>query len=298
MKKLMAILVAALMLCSFAACGSTNNEETTTEATESTSESTQVTNPITEYTSIDEVNTLLGSHLTTPGVMGVTDATYTIIDSGDYKIGEYKFTLNGNECSERFSDNCANDISGYYTAEGKSAFASTALSEETVTDGDVMLARWGTTDGQYVFQAKGMTEEQFNNLVDTFKDASLGDNSDSAKAETYASMEGSYQDSTSQRATMEVDAEEDKAEITVHWSSGATEYTTWTMTVTQGEDGLLNYTDCVKKTVTNEGDKESETTEYENGTGYFELSEDGRLYWTGASETDCASCVFERVGTD
>ena len=38
-----------------------------------------------------------------------------------------------------------------------------------------------------------------------------------------------------------------------------------------------------------------ETVVYENGSGSFEISSDGKLLWNGASDEDCTSCVFVKV---
>lgn len=38
-----------------------------------------------------------------------------------------------------------------------------------------------------------------------------------------------------------------------------------------------------------------ETVEYENGSGSFEITDDGKLLWNGASEPDCQSCVFVKA---
>jgi len=127
--------------------------------------------------------------------------------------------------------------------------------------------------------------------------------------EEYVSLAGEYQDEFSQRASATVitDAENQNVNITVMWSSSATTSTMWMMNATK-EGNQLVYNDCVKSELIysddtdqeGTGDEEvgggaEETVVYENGSGSFEISDDGKLLWTGAEDADCQSCVFVRV---
>ncbi len=127
--------------------------------------------------------------------------------------------------------------------------------------------------------------------------------------EEYISLAGEYQDEFSQRASATVitDAENQNVNITVMWSSSATTSTMWMMNATK-EGNQLIYNDCVKSELIysddtdqeGTGDEEigggaEETVVYENGSGSFEISDDGKLLWTGAEDPDCQSCVFVRV---
>ena len=123
-------------------------------------------------------------------------------------------------------------------------------------------------------------------------------------------LSGEYQDEWSQRASATVIAntESGNVNITVTWSGSATESAEWTMNAVK-EGNKLVYSDCVKRTLIysedmdeeGEGDEDGmgggaqETVEYENGSGSFEISSDGKLLWNGADEPDCASCVFVKV---
>ena len=42
-------------------------------------------------------------------------------------------------------------------------------------------------------------------------------------------------------------------------------------------------------------DMAEETVVYENGSGSFEISDDGKLLWTGAADEQCQSCVFVTI---
>lgn len=125
----------------------------------------------------------------------------------------------------------------------------------------------------------------------------------------YVNLAGEYQDETSGRAaaTVIANTEAKCVNITVTWSSSATESTEWTMSAVK-EGNQLVYSDCTKRTTVvsedmdeeGEGDEDGmgggaeETVEYEGGSGSFEIS-DGKLLWTGAADEDCTGCVFVKV---
>ncbi|MGN0702537.1 MAG: hypothetical protein ACI4KL_05080 [Lentihominibacter sp.] len=111
----------------------------------------------------------------------------------------------------------------------------------------------------------------------------------------YSEIAGDYQDRVSQRATLTINGNDagDAAAVTVYWSSSNEMTTRWDMTVTM-EDNTLSYSDC-KCTETlydEEGNITKEKTVYTDGEGYLELTEDGVLKWTGASDEDCRSAEF------
>lgn len=293
MKKFAAILMALVLCIGFAACGAkTEDVTTTTEAPEGTGFE-GMANPVTEVESLEKLMEMTGAKFSTPGVMGVSDEAYTITDCGDFKIAAYKYTVNDKKIEIRFCDNMTDDISGYYV-DGDTAFAGVEGDAEKVME-NAALARWYTVDGQYVFiiEAEGLSKELFEDLAQEARDVSLGENSDSALSAFYASISGEYADSVSQRATLIVTAEEDEAEFTISWANSADETVEWKMDVTKGEDSLLYYTDCEKTVYSADG----ETTEYEDGEGYFEYV-DGKLLWTGAAEENCKACVFEIIPMD
>ena len=125
----------------------------------------------------------------------------------------------------------------------------------------------------------------------------------------YVNLAGEYQDETSGRAaaTVIANTEAKCVNITVTWSSSATESTEWTMSAVK-EGNQLVYSDCAKRTTFSsedmdeegEGDEDGmgggaeETVEYEGGSGSFEIA-DGKLLWTGAADEDCTGCVFVKV---
>ena len=152
-------------------------------------------------------------------------------------------------------------------------------------------------------------EEEQTTTVETEEAATEETTQLPETVDEYVELAGEYQDEYSQRASATVitDAETQSVNITVMWSGSATTASMWTMNATK-EGNQLVYSDCVKTELiysddTDEegtGDEEigggaEETVVYENGSGSFEISEDGKLLWTGAEEPECQSCVFVRA---
>lgn len=124
--------------------------------------------------------------------------------------------------------------------------------------------------------------------------------------EECVALAGEYQDEVSQRATATVivNTEAQNLNITVMWGSSAFETTMWTMNATK-EGNKLVYSDCTRTEMITSDDTDTEgtgndevgggaeeTVVYENGSGSFEISDDGKLLWNGASDEECQSCVF------
>lgn len=101
------------------------------------------------------------------------------------------------------------------------------------------------------------------------------------------------------RATMKVEADGmDGARISVTWAGSAFESGEWTMSGKFDMDTLtVEYADCVKKDVVykDEGVIESETVEYENGTGSITFREGNplALIWKDDQEHIADDSVFE-----
>lgn len=156
MKKIVALLVCFVLVFSLCACG---KEETKTQdnskptmsdnldakdkdnkKSDEDKENVGMANPMTEYKSLDEVNKIIGGNLCSPGVMGVSDEAFFVIDCGSYKMGEYQFKINGYEYSLRCAK-VAEDISGVYI-DGETAFAgaSTEVKGEEIAEGIIVYA--------------------------------------------------------------------------------------------------------------------------------------------------------------
>ena len=177
MKKLLLCLLALLLVTG---CSSkteekeeeTATEETTTETTttDTTTDQTVIgadsTNPVVAVDSLEEINEKLGGALTTPGVAGSEDVSYSII--GD-ELGEYVFKVNGLEYIYRFQNNTTDDISGIYGSNGQ-AFAS---KDDTYYEDSYYKAyRWFTLDGQYCLAVNdngSMAKDTFMGIAEEFE---------------------------------------------------------------------------------------------------------------------------------
>lgn len=88
--------------------------------------------------------------------------------------------------------------------------------------------------------------------------------------------------------------EDDKYQISIHWSSSAFESSEWTMTaVSTGNGSEIRYEDCEKKDIKFTSNTEStETVVYQNGTGTFGLLSTYELYWNDETEHIADDLVF------
>ena len=290
MKKLIALLAAAAVLLTFAAC--------TISPVEPASPSLEpeptvgMPNPITEYGSLSEINELVGVNLVHPPVMGVTDERFSVIN-GEYKIAQYDFTVAGVDYCFRASPVYDEDISGYYTADGL-AFSGQPTDEiEFVEDGEARLARWATIDGQYVLSAMNASDA-FEDVAEELKGLTSPWMTEDELAAYYESLAGDYQDEYSQRAHMAGEAlGSDGVRFTVHWAGSAFENYEWVMTCRLYEDGLLSYDDCVQTLYkTDTQGKTSSEVQSTGGSGFFTPTEDGKLLWDGAEDDYCRECIF------
>ena len=164
-----------------------------------------------------------------------------------------------------------------------------------------------------VFTACGEEESQGGDVtVEESEDTATGetqaatDETQAAAVEEYIALAGEYQDEVSQRASATVIAntESQNVNITVMWSGSATTAAMWTMNATK-EGNKLVYSDCTYSELvySDETDEEGtgaeetgggaeETVIYKDGSGSFEIADDGKLLWTGAADEQCQSCIF------
>lgn len=290
MKKVWSLLLCTALVFALCACGAKDEAQGTDG---------NVVNPVTECATLQEVNDALGCRLTHPGVMGVTDERFAMIDCGDYQIGEYEFKVNGMRYALRFSPIYDHDISGVYVGDG-TAFADEYSGDIEYAEAESgKLARWFNVDGQYCLSVEDsdeMEQGQFESIALEMQDLTNPALVGEPLEQYYASLVGEYQDCYSQRAVATVTGNGgDGVEITVSWGSSAFETEEWTMTAKRGEDGLLYYTDCSHiVTTTAEDGTESVDIIYAYGEGFFGENE-GVLYWNGAADENCQNCVFEKM---
>ena len=285
MKKFLALLLTLSMIICFAACG----KEKATGG---------IPNPIKSYESLAEINEISGGKLSAPGVMGVVDTAYNIIE-GEPLVAEYKFTVNGYECTFRFSPAYDVDICGVYGKDGTAFDGTTAGEVQYAEVEGYKLSRWANIDGQYVFMIKDegtMEQETFEGTTEELMSIVAPGMSNAEKQAFYDAIAGEYFDKTSERAVAEVESCDGYVSIEVAWGSSASEVRQWTMTATLDEDGLLSYNDeAVVDIVFSEEGAEEVTVISENGSGSFSYSEETGLAWTGSADASCVDCIFEKV---
>ena len=312
-KTLLTCLLAALAICAVS-CAKTETAEkgastagdlaVTENETEEPENYAGMASPVTDYTSLEDLNAVNGSHLAKPAAMGVSDEKFASIDCGDYTIAQYIYTC-GHEFTLRNALVTDADISGVYLTEGKTAFEDVPVGNDKydiVSNDEYKLARWFTLDGQYVLicQDNGdYTDEGFAAIADEmYWLTNIYVKSPDEQAAFYGDISGLYADSVSQRAMLTAVANNaDNMFFTVTWGNSAFDTVEWTMTVTEAEDGLLVYSDCTESHVSYAEDgTETREVNYENGEGYFSFdAENGKLLWNGAADENCKECVFEKL---
>ena len=135
---------------------------------------TKVDNPMISKESLDEVNEITHGHLHRPGVMGVTQEGFYIIETDKGNIGEYDFVLNSIGYTVRFSDTILKeDISGVWI-DGKPAFSDDIVNDVSTKGEGLYLYRWFTTDGQYCMMGPDtIAEETFASACNEMQIASV-----------------------------------------------------------------------------------------------------------------------------
>lgn len=180
MKKLVALLLCLVLVLSLCACGKSEpaaeddpEPEVTDNADAQEEGMVGMQNPMTEYTSLDDVNKAVGGNLCGPAAMGVSDEAFFVIDGGSYKLGEYRFKMNGCEYCLR----CAKtpeDISGVYLSGGEGTAFGEAAEDDGIqinSDDEYKCARWFAEDMQYILTVNdggAIEQDTFESVASEF----------------------------------------------------------------------------------------------------------------------------------
>ena len=158
MKKGIAFVLAVVLALFLCACGEKTPPEHEDPAGSQTEEpAAGMPNPVTELSSLEELNEQAGTNLVSPPVMGVSGEEFRLID-GENKIAEYRFTVGGIPYQLRAARGAEEDISGVYLENGK-AFGERTDEEIAYASTETeKLARWFAGDEQLVLHASEAAE--------------------------------------------------------------------------------------------------------------------------------------------
>lgn len=173
------------------------------------------------------------------------------------------------------------------------------------TDDQVTIdldAKNADTEDQTGSQTDDQTDDQTDVQIEDTQDASsqgadtvdataANDTDDTATAAevSAADFEGQWYEEIAGRCTIEITPSGDDAySISVHWGSSAFESANWEMNAVYNEStGKLEYTDAKYFIITFEDeDNFTEDVIYENGSGEFWITEEGKLGWSSANSDD------------
>lgn len=129
-----------------------------------------ISNPWKTYDSLEALNEHFLVRLSRPSAMGVSNESFSGMETENDQVAEYQFTLGGLDYTFRCSTKNLEDISGIFTGNG------TLLSD---VEGDGIAsadgykgAKWFTVDGQYCLVVKDdgqMDDKTFNAIFEELR---------------------------------------------------------------------------------------------------------------------------------
>ena len=171
MKPTICLALAALAALSLAACGAPADSSPAAPSSSSassavssavsspepasssaSSQSASLVNPVTSYTSTDDLNAIVGCELYQLPVMGVSDNCFSVIDTGEYKLAEYSFRFMEYDWVYRAAPTRA-DISGVY--HNGQTLGELSEPGTVFAAGNFRYVRWFRGDMQYSLYASG-----------------------------------------------------------------------------------------------------------------------------------------------
>ena len=248
---------------------------------------------VVEYDSLEEINALIGVNIMRPAVMGVTNERFSIVND---VIAQYECEVNGIVWTFRGAYITDEDISGinderneFIPGEDYGVYAN-----------EFYMERFFDGDRQYTIVVKDPISADGDVYLDSmvFDDACMEIKS-ILEQHLDDPLVGDYEDTVSQRASACVERFGDVYNVSVNWSDSGFEFYCWTMYDAVLEDGRLDYQgeEIGHYVYDEEGNEVSSEVNATNNAGWFEIK-DGLLYWTGASDENCRTCVFEKIVYD
>ena len=249
------------------------------------------TNGYIKCNSLEEINKSANVEIFKPAIMGISNERYFLIEQ---TTASYTFDANGYMYNIRGSKDLDFDMSGIFTNTVEPLFKHLDEKIQYGETDEYKAYRFLLGNSQYIFSVqdngqmdKKLFESQFEDVFKLF--------CVEASFEEIKNCVGTYQDSTSQRATMEISLIDiNELYIDITWPSSASEYDEWIITVTP-TSRKVEYEDIThKRVVVDENGNSKETTLDDYTRGYFEI-ENGIVRWTGSGNDQTSSCVFEKV---
>ena len=264
--------------------GCSSKENITPESGENSENTIGMANPIKQYSTLDDINEITKCHITIPSTLPINNVLYSTITDDTAQV---QFEYLNHKWTVRGSHDTSIDLSGIYTDENVFEEGQ----DSTVYLNDFYIERMFTEGQQYtIVMDKPDTNDQelFSTVVWDIMKATKN-------ACDPNGLAGNYADSVSQRATMEISKFDNQYEIIVQWGNDATSFKEWVMSGTFEKDKLTYKGESIATYVTDSnGDVNVIDQTESNNVGQFEIKE-GRLYWTGAAEEMCKTCIFEKV---
>lgn len=247
-------------------------------------------NPIVEYETLDEINEKIGVNLLPPSEEDVSDERFSIINDS---IAQYVCNFNGTEWTFRAAELTDEDISGIFSEYNEFVPGQDYI----LSTNEFYMNRFFDRDKQYTIVVENPVSADGEIFIneDEFMDVCM-ELQLIQKLHMDDPLVGDYQDTVSQRASAYVERFDEVYNVSVFWSDSASECTRWTMYDAVKDGDRLTYRgeEICHDTYDEEGNVTSSDVTVSNNLGFFEIK-DGMLYWTGAAQENCRSCVFEKI---
>ncbi len=292
MKKFFAIVFSLVFIClAVTGCGKKIATEPESETESDTQQTTEnfagMPNPMVSFNSLEEINQKTGVNLVKPGVMGVSDEAFFVVNG---TLADYRFTLGGYEYTFRASKNLNEEISGIYV-DGKLAFEGEKADYSFKTDETYKAIRFLVNNIQYV-----LSVADNGSIADTDYDAMAVELMNTIMQTTsgseYVALLGDYQDSYSQRATAQVAlGDTNRLHIQITWGSSADDTDLWDVSGTIKDGKIVYDKDSIFHYRYNDGGYKELADTVE---GYFEITDKG-FSWSGSGMESTQNCTFEKA---
>lgn len=132
-----------------------------------------IRNPVTEYSTLDEINGLAGTKLVKIESSAVSDERYSFIEGG---IAQYEFDYNGLDFTFRASADTENDISGVWIG-GEQAFSGEETDYALTEDAEIKVCRFIADGIQYtvsVNDGNALGTDEFDSFCSSLMNAVKG----------------------------------------------------------------------------------------------------------------------------